>query len=136
MTNAEKVCEYLKDAGMYYIATADENSHPHVRIFTSRAVVDGKLYIQTNKTKDVFKQIIANPFVEICAFNKGTWMRITGELVHDDTTEARKAVLDAQPELRTAYHYDENDGVCAVLYFKNAKAVTYSFTEDPKELAL
>ncbi len=134
MTNVEQVNEYLGDAGMYYIATVDENAQPHVRIFTSHAVVGGKLYIQTNKTKEVFKQIIANPKVEICAFHKGKWMRITGELVHDDTTAARKSVLDAQPELRTAYHYDENDGVCAVLYFRSAKAVIYSFTDDPVEI--
>lgn len=134
MTNQEKIVEFLKNAGMYYIATVDGEGQPHVRIFTSRAVVDGKVYIQTNKTKDVFKQIIANPKVEICGFSKGQWMRVTGELVHDDTVEARKKVLDAQPELRSAYHYDENDGVCAVFYFKSAKAVTYSFTSEPEAI--
>lgn len=136
MSNEEKVVEFLQNAGMYYIATVDDEGQPHVRIFTSRVVVDGKVYIQTNKEKDVFKQIIANPKVEICGFSKGEWMRVTGELVHDDTTEARKKVLDAQPELRTAYHYDENDGVCAVFYFKSAKAVTYSFTSDPETIEL
>ena len=136
MTDQEKIVEFLKDSGMYYIATVDGEGQPHVRIFTSRVVVDGKVYIQTNKTKDVFKQIIANPKVEICAFSKGKWMRVTGELVHDDTTEARKKVLDAQPELRTAYHYDENDGVCAVFYFDHAKAVTYSFTSDPEAIEI
>ena len=136
MTNQEKIVDFLKNSGMYYLATVDSEGQPHVRIFTSRVVVDGKVYIQTNKTKEVFKQIIENPKVEICGFSKGQWMRVTGELVHDDTTEARKKVLDAQPELRTAYHYDENDGVCAVFYFKSAKAVTYSFTSEPETIEI
>ena len=136
MTNQEQVVEFLKNSGMYYLATVDSEGQPHVRIFTSRVVVDGKVYIQTNKTKDVFKQIIDNPKVEICGFYKGKWMRVTGELVHDDTVEARKKVLDAQPELRTAYNYDENDGVCAVFYFKQAKAVTYSFTDEPEAIEI
>ena len=132
MTNEEKIAQFLKESGMYYLATVDTEGQPHVRIFTSRVVADGKLYIQTNKQKDVFKQIIANPKVELCGFNKGKWIRVTGELVHDDTAEARKKVLDGQPELRTAYHYDENDGVCAVLHFKSARAVISSFTSEPE----
>ncbi len=136
MSNAAQVNEFLGNAGMYYLATVDSEGQPHVRIFTSHSVVDGKLYIQTGNKKEVFKQLMANPKAEICAFSKGKWMRITGELVHDDRVEARKAVLDAQPELRNVYHYDENDGVCAVLYFKSAKAVIYSFTEDPVEIDL
>ena len=136
MTNQERIVEFLKDSGMYYIATVDSDNQPHVRIFTSRVVVDGKVYIQTNKTKDVFKQIIENPKVELCGFSKGKWMRVTGELVHEDTEEARRKVLDAQPELRTAYHYDENDGVCAVFYFDNAKAVIYSFTDEPEVIEI
>jgi uncharacterized pyridoxamine 5'-phosphate oxidase family protein len=136
MTNQQQIVDFLTKANMYYLATVDAEGQPHVRIFTSRVVVDDKVYIQTNKTKEVFKQILDNPKVEICAFSKGQWMRVTGELVHDDTVEARKKVLDAQPELRTAYHYDENDGVCAVLYFKHATAVTYSFTSDPVSISI
>lgn len=131
MNNVEQVYDYLVQTGMYYLATVDSQNQPHVRIFTSHAVVDGKLYIQTGKGKEVFKQILANPKVEICGFFKGKWIRITGELVHDDTVEGRKKVLDAQPELRNVYHYDENDGVCAVFYFRKGKAVISSFTEDP-----
>ena len=136
MTDQERIVEFLKDSGMYYIATVDSDNQPHVRIFTSRVVVDGKVYIQTNKTKEVFKQIIDNPKVELCGFSKGRWMRVTGELVHEDTEEARRKVLDAQPELRTAYHYDENDGVCAVFYFDHANAVIYSFTDEPETIEI
>ena len=42
-----------------------------------------------SKTKDVSKQIHANPKVEICAFKDGEWLRVAGELVEDDSIIGR-----------------------------------------------
>ncbi|MBO4355835.1 MAG: pyridoxamine 5'-phosphate oxidase family protein [Clostridia bacterium] len=120
----ERVCKFLKDAGVYYLATVDGNQ-PKVRPFGTAHVFEGKLYIQTGKVKDVSKQIAANPNVEICAFKDGKWLRLSGKLVEDDRVEARKSMLDAYPELRGMYN--ENDNNTQVLYFKNAKAVFSSF---------
>ena len=57
-------------------------------------------YYVLNKTKDVSKQIHANPKVEICAFKDGEWLRVAGELVEDDRIEARQSMLDAYPSLQ------------------------------------
>ena len=76
------------------------------------------------------RQLADNPKAEICAFHNGTWVRITGELIEDDRVEARKAMLDAYPELRRMY--DENDGNTQVLYFKSGTAVFSSFTAAPE----
>ena len=88
------------------------------------------LDIQTGKSKDVYKQIIANPNVEICAFKDNEWIRISGELVADDRIEAKKDMLDKNPSLRGMY--SEIDDNTIVLYFKNATATIYSFTDAPK----
>ena len=125
----EKVCKFLKDAGTYYLATVD-GDRPRVRPFGTAHIFEGKLYIQTGKVKPVYAQLAANPKAEICAFKDGTWLRVAGELVEDDRTEARKSMLDAYPELRAMY--DENDGNTAVLYFKNATATFSSFTAAPE----
>ena len=53
-------------------------------------IFEDKLYIQTGKKKDVYKQILSNPNVEICAFKDGKWIRIEGKLVPDDRLEAKK----------------------------------------------
>ena len=121
----QSVYQFLKDAGVYYLATV-EGEQPRVRPFGTANIFEGKLYIQTGKVKPVSKQIGANPRVELCAFKDGTWLRLAGELVEDDRAEARKAMLDAYPELRRMY--DENDGNTQVLYFKNAAATFSSFT--------
>jgi uncharacterized pyridoxamine 5'-phosphate oxidase family protein len=125
----ERVCKFLKDASVYYLATV-EGDQPRVRPFGTAHIFEGKLYIQTGKIKDVSKQIALNPKVEICAFKDGEWLRLSGELVEDDRVEARKSMLDAYPELRRMY--DENDDNTQVFYFKNATATFYAFTKTPE----
>ena len=70
MENAERVCQFLDEAQVYYLATV-EGDQPRVRPFGTALVYDGRLYIQTGKIKAVSKQISANPKVEICAFKDG-----------------------------------------------------------------
>ena len=126
----ERVCKFLKEAGVYYLATV-EGDQPRVRPFGTAHIFDGKLYIQTGKVKPVSKQIAANPKVEISAFKDGVWLRLAGELVEDDRIEAKKSMLDDYENLRAMY--DENDGNTQVLYFKNAVATFSSFTA-PEEV--
>ena len=127
----ERVCQFLKEAGTYYLATV-EGDQPRVRPFGTVNMFEGKLYIQTGKVKPVSKQLAANPKAELCAFHKGAWLRLAGELVEDDRVEAKKSMLDAYPNLRKMY--DENDGNTQVLYFKNAEATISSFTAPPETI--
>ena len=131
--NIKRVYDYLKATDTYYLATV-EGDQPRVRPFGTINIFEEKLYIQTGKIKPVSKQIATNPKVEICACKDGTWLRVTGELVEDDRVEARKAMLDAYPNLRGMY--DENDGNTQVLYFKGATATFSSFTAAPETVEL
>ena len=124
----KQVYDFLKKAGTYYLATVEGNQ-PRVRPFGTVNEFEGKLYIQTGKVKPVSHQIAANPKVEICAFSGGEWIRIACELVEDDRVEAKKAMLDAYPNLRRMY--DEKDGNTQMFYMKNATATISSFTSTP-----
>lgn len=129
----QKVYDFLKNAGTYYLATMD-GDQPRVRPFGTINIFDGKLYIQTGKAKDISKQLMANPKAEICAFNGEEWIRVAGELTEDDRVEAKKDMLDNYPSLRAMY--DENDGNTQVFYFKNATATISSFTHAPEVIKL
>lgn len=129
----KEVQEFLKEAGVYYLATVD-NGKPRVRPFGTMEIFEDKLYIQTGKSKDVYKQILDNPNVELCAFKDGKWIRLSGELVPDDRVEAKKDMLDKNPSLRGMYN--ENDDNTIVLYFRNAKAVISSFTEEERVIEI
>ena len=125
----EKVVQFLKDAGTYYLATVD-GDQPRVRPFGTAHIFEGKLYIQTGKSKDVSKQLHANPKAEICAFKDGKWLRVAGELVPDDRREEKASMLDAYPSLQSMYSADDDN--TEVLYFKNATATFSSFTDAPE----
>ena len=132
MANIEKVCEFLDKTRTYYLATAD-GDQPRVRPFGTALVYDGKLYIQTGKVKPVSKQLAANPKAEICAFDgeTGTWLRVSGELINDDSRDVKVAMLEKHPELKMMYNADDNN--TQVLYFKDATATFSSFTAAPEE---
>ena len=132
MENMERICKFLKEAGVYYLATV-EGDQPRVRPFGTAHIFEGKLYIQTGKVKPVSKQLLCNPKAEICAFKNGMWIRVAGELVEDDRVEARKSMLDAYPGLRN--RYDENDGNTQVLYFRSSTA-TFSAFGQPDEVIM
>ena len=99
------VLDYLKDCGVFYIATMDGD-----------------------------QPLVANPKVEISAMKgQDSWIRLDGEAKFDDRREARVAMLKAVPVLKNMYNPD--DGVMVVFYLDNVKATVCSFTEEPKELA-
>lgn len=125
----ERICKFLKDAGVYYLATL-EGDQPRVRPFGTAHIFEGRLYIQTGKAKPCSRQIAENPKVELCAFHNGAWVRVAGQLVEDDRIEAKKSMLDAYPSLRGMY--DENDSNTQVLYFKDAVATFSSFGAAPE----
>ena len=125
----ERVEKFLKDANVYYLATM-EGVQPRVRPFGTAHIFEGKLYIQTGKVKEVYKQIKENPKAEICACMKDQWLRVSGELMEDDRREARQSMLDDYPSLQSMYSAD--DGNTAVFYFRNATAVFSSFHAEPE----
>lgn len=125
----KEVCEFLKECGVYYLATIDGDK-PKVRPFGTVEIFENHLYIQTGKKKDVYKQIEKNSNVEICGFKDGKWIRVSGKLVPDERMEAKKHMLDNYPELRGMY--SETDDNTIVLYFEGGIATISSFTEETK----
>ena len=125
----QEVLEFLKTCGTYYLATVD-GDQPRVRPFSSLTEINGSLYICTNNTKDVYKQIQKNSKIEICGMGKdGTWIRINGKAVRDDNDESRKAMLEDPTGPSNLYTL--GDGIFEVLRVEDAKATKYSMTAAP-----
>ncbi len=120
----EEILEFVKDCGVYYLATVDDGK-PRVRPFGTFEMFENHLYIETSKKKNVSKQIQKNPYVEICAYKGDKWIRISGKLVRDDRIEAKVDMLDKNPKLKELYSaYDDKT---EVLYFESGEAVISSF---------
>lgn len=86
------------------------------RYYTFGAAVEynGKVYFTTGNQKNVFKQLIKNPKIEISAMAKGKWIRVTGNAIVDETIEAKKAMFDAVPVLKK----------CSVIMMENLQYYT------------
>jgi uncharacterized pyridoxamine 5'-phosphate oxidase family protein len=127
----QEVYEFLKKCGAYFLATA-EGDQPRVRPFGTYHIFDGKLYIQTGKSKPVSKQMAANPKIEISAFDggSGAWIRIAATAVEDPREEAQASLLEAFPTLKDRYAV--GDGNMQVLYLKDATATIESFGGENK----
>ena len=128
MENMEKVCKFLKECGVYYLATV-EGDQPRVRPFGTAHIFEERLYIQTGKVKNVSRQLADNPKAEICGFKDGKWLRVACTLVNDDRIEAKRSMLDAYPSLKGMYSAEDDN--TQVLYMKDATATFSSFTEAP-----
>ena len=124
----ESVHAFLKKCGAYYLATV-EGDQPRVRPFGVAEIFEGKLYFLTGKKKEVSKQMMVNPKIEISAMCGREWIRIEALAVEDDRVEARQQILDAVPSLKGMYQAD--DGNCQAFYLKDATATFYAFGGEP-----
>ena len=124
-----EVYEFLKAAGVIYLATVD-GDQPRVRPFGTIDLYDGRLYIQTGKSKDVANQLKANPKIEISAMHAGRWIRLEAEAVLDDNIEAQVHMLDNYPDLKAMY--TPGDGNTEVYWLSNVSAAICSFTDEPE----
>ena len=100
-----------------------------MRPFGVSEIIDGKLYFLTGKRKEVSKQMLANPKIEISATSGREWIRIEALAIEDDRVAVRQRILDAVPSLKGMYQAD--DGNCQVFYLKDATATFYSFGGAP-----
>ena len=110
-----RVYDFLKAAGTYYLATA-EGDQPRVRPFGTIDLFEGKLYFQTGKVKDVSRQIHQNPKIEICAFKDGAWLRVAASAYADDLlrktedtlSQAVEGVRRSRTSFRSASGYTDD----------------------------
>ena len=125
----QEVYEFLKKCGTYYLGTVD-GDQPRVRPFGTIDLFDGRLTIQTGKIKDVSRQMIRNPKIELCAFDGERWLRIAATAVEDSRIEAQEHMLAAYPSLQGMYQ--AVDGNTQIFALTQVTATFSSFTEAPR----
>ena len=119
MTNLEKVDAFLDKAHIFYFLTTD-GDQPRGRPFGLRILDGDRLYFGCGTFKNVFRQLTANPKVEVLALAGGEFMRYDGIA----TVVKDLAVLDmvraARPEIMEMY--DKNGWEMGVFYLENGHA--------------
>lgn len=103
MTNAEKVNEFLDRAGVWFFLTTD-GDQPKGRPFRFHLLQNDTLYFGTGTFKRVFRQMTANPHVEILAVCGSEFLRYDGTVVLEETDDLAEAVLAKAPAMREVYN--------------------------------
>lgn len=87
---------------------------------------DNKIYVITNKQKNVSKQITENNNVCIVAYDNENWIRINCQLIDDSNNmEVKKAVIDEFDwAIEAGYTLDNSD--FQVLYMANVDSTIYN----------
>ncbi|MCR5314032.1 MAG: hypothetical protein K6E54_10430 [Bacteroidaceae bacterium] len=130
MESAKKVYDFLVDAKVFYLATA-EGDQPRVRPYGAQLFLDGKIYIMAFGKTNVTRQVVANSKAEICAF-KGKTLRVECKLVEDNRPEVQKALVEKMPVLKPALGENGENGV--MYYLADAKATFFNMMEPVETL--
>lgn len=84
--NIKEVKEYLDKTKIFYLTTVDGDK-PKARPFGFNMIADDHIYFGVGTFKDCYKQMVANPNVEICTSDGQTFIRIYGKVKFDDRPE-------------------------------------------------
>ena len=78
-----RIKEFLEQTKVFFMATVD-GDQPKLRPLGAFLEADGKLIFGVGDFKNVYRQMLANPLVEIVACKPdGHWLRYTGRAVFE-----------------------------------------------------
>lgn len=122
----QEMYDLMNKSVAFHLATV-EGDQPRVRgMMLFRADENGIIF-HTASTKDVYKQIMANPKAELCFNAGGTQLRVTGilESVHDDKL---KEEIFNHPSRKFLQAWKDNgiDNLLEIFVMKNCEAVTWT----------
>lgn len=121
----DKTYKFLKEnTHVNFVATVNFDK-PGLRPFGDPFTFNNKIYVLTNKTKNVYKQISNNNHVCIVAYDEKNWIRINCQLIDDSKNiDAKKAALNEFEWAEEAGYTLDNPNF-AVLYMSNADSTIY-----------
>ncbi len=129
----QETYNFLKEkTNVNFVATINGDK-PSLRPFGDPFLYDNKIYVITNKQKNVSKQIAINNNVCIVAYDEENWIRINCELIDDsENIEAKKAALKEFDWAEEAgYTLDNPD--FQILYMANVESIIYDEEGNEKE---
>lgn len=128
-----KINDYLNDAGVFYLATVDGDK-PKVRPLGAHMEMDGMVIFGVGDFKNVYRQMVANPYVEIAACKDGGhWLRYTGKAVFETDPKYAEAMLNGAPYLRSIYN-EETGNKMMCFHIEDATAVDIPVMGDGESL--
>lgn len=126
----KQITEFLSTNNVQYFATIGLDGKPKVRPFQFMLEKDGYLWYCTSNKKDVFKELVKNPFFEVSVMAKDfSWLRMSGKAVFEDNRKIKQMVLDRSKLVKRIYNTPDNPDF-EVFKVENLKAVIGAIGKD------
>lgn len=128
MTNEisiQDVANYLDNIGIQFLATIGLDGKPKVRPMQYMVLDDGKLWFCTNSEKDVYKELQANPSLELCGCKLEEneiltpWIRFSAEAVFEERQDIRDAIIEKSSIVNALYSKMRENPIFKVFYLKH-----------------
>jgi len=104
----KEVIDFFTKNAVGCLATT-ESGKPRVRPFQFMFAAGGKFWFCTANTKDIYKQLVVNPFVEFVALSpEYKFMRMSGEIKFSKDMDIKKHIIDTNDLVRSVYNTPEN----------------------------
>lgn len=116
----QKIDEFISQAEVFYLATVDGDK-PKIRPLGFHLLKDDKIYFGVGNQKDVYKQLTANPNVEISAVVGTDFLRYYGKAVFEETYDFADSIVAGNEFLQGIYN-DETGFKLAIFHLEDATA--------------
>lgn len=127
-----EVVKFLTENPVQFLATIGRDGRAKCRPFMFCFEQGGKLWFCTNNTKEVYKDILANPYIELSVANPAyAWIRLNGKAVFENNMAVKEGCLK-NPIVQGQYQTAANP-IFEVFYLEGAKAVIADFSGNPPQ---
>lgn len=117
---------FLKENTKVNFVSTINGDRPSCRPFGDPVLFDNKIYVMTNKKKDVSKQLEKNNNVCIVAYDNENWIRINCELIDDSNNMEAKQAMINEFDWATEAGYTLDNPDFQILYMANADSTIYN----------
>jgi uncharacterized pyridoxamine 5'-phosphate oxidase family protein len=125
-----EVVKFLQENPVQYVATVGRDGKAKCRPFMFMAEHEGKLWFCTNNTKEVYKDMQANPNIQISVSSPSyAWIRLDGKAVFENNRAVKELCMQ-NPIVRGQYQTADNP-IFEVFCLEGAHAVIADFSGNP-----
>ena len=127
-----EVVKFLGENPVQYLATVGRDGKAKCRPFMFAGERDGKLWFYMNCTKEVYKDMQANPDVEISVSSPTyAWIRLSGKAVFENNMAVKEMCMQ-NPIVKGQYQTVDNP-IFEVFYLEGAHGVIADFSGNPPQ---
>ena len=126
----KKVIEFLTANPVQYLATVGRDGKPKCRPFMFCFERDGRLWFCTSNQKEVYRETVANPNVEISVSSpEYAWLRLSGRVVYENNRAAKETCMNI-PIVKSVYQTADNP-TFEVFYLQDVSGTIADFSGEP-----